>query len=269
MDLPSIYTTAWQDPLFMAFAVGSTLVGMGAFLFFAIPYTVVAALDPPALRRYKVQDTPFPWREWLWPSLRQMALNNALVFGGLVLLWPLLLPALPFHLGDMPAWYVVVLQLVFFVLLDDFLYYGTHRAMHRGWLLRHVHSVHHRIRHTCAINGNYMHPIEYMATVTLLMIGPFIVGAHVHVIWLWLVIRQFEAADGHAGYVFPWNRAKLLLGYEGAGYHDFHHAKYTGNYAGFLHVWDRVFGTYAKGFTAWRARWKQDGTVNVEGREGG
>lgn len=45
---------------------------------------------------------------------------------------------------------VILAQLVFFVLLDDFLYYWMHRYMHENkWLLRNVHSVHHRIRNTC------------------------------------------------------------------------------------------------------------------------
>ena len=46
---------------------------------------------------------------------------------------------------------------------------------------------------------------------------------------IWLALRQYEATDGHCGYVFPWNPGHLIPLYEGAGYHDFHHAKYQGN----------------------------------------
>lgn len=70
---------------------------------------------------------------------------------------------------------------MFFVLLDDFLYYGMHRYMHENkWLLRNIHSV--------------------------------------------------------------WNPVHLLPVYEGPVYHDFHHAKFKGNYAGFLPYLDKYLG---------------------------
>ena len=123
-----------------------------------------------------------------------------------------------------------------------------HRWFHENkFLLKHVHSVHHRIRNTCGINGNYMHWIEFSATATLMLLGPMLIGAHLYVVWIWVVIRQFEAVDGHAGYDIPWNPAHWLPLYEGPVYHDFHHSKFKGNYAGFLPYLDRFMGnTYVK-----------------------
>lgn len=254
MNLQALFDQliAWyQDPMFWLFPMGTLAVSTGTFLLFAIPYTLVAWFDPPSLRRYKVQDTPFDIGKWLWPSVGRLAVNVLIVAVVLVLIWPLLRLS-PIHKGEMPAWYVVIAQLGFFILLDDFLYYWMHRTMHKGWLLKHVHSIHHRIRHTTAINGNYMHPIEYLCTAGLALIGPMLVGAHLHVLWIWLALRQYEATDGHCGYVFPWNPGHLIPLYEGAGYHDFHHAKYQGNYAGFLPYLDRFWNTYARGYLAWR-----------------
>lgn len=256
------WLASYDDPMFWYFPMATLAISLAAFLAFAIPYTVLAALDPPRLRRYKVQDTPFEVRKWLGPSLVRIAINSSLMGVALTVAWPVLRHT-PLHLGALPAWYVIVGQLLFFVFLDDFLYYWMHRTMHKGWLLKHVHSVHHRIRHTCAINGNYFHPLEYFLTVGLALVGPYLVGAHVYVFWLWIVLRQFEAADGHSGYVFPWNPGHLLPLYEGAGYHDFHHSQYQGNFAGFLPYLDRFWGTYARGFLAWRARWQATGEVNM------
>lgn len=189
----------YQDPMFWLFPMGTLAVSTGTFLLFAIPYTLVAWFDPPSLRRYKVQDTPFDIAKWLWPSLGRLAFNVMVVAVVLVLIWPLLRLS-PIHQGEMPAWYVVFTQLGFFILLDDFLYYWMHRTMHKGWL----------------------------------------------------ALRQYEATDGHCGYVFPWNPGHVIPLYEGAGYHDFHHAKYQGNYAGFLPYLDRFWNTYARGYLAWR-----------------
>lgn len=251
-----VYSSFWNDPLFWSFPMATLAISTAAFLAFAFPYTLLAWIDPPALRRFKVQDKPFDLQRWFWPSLGRLAINIPVLVVALILSWPLLRHA-PIHVGSMPAWYVVIAQLAFFVLLDDFLYYWMHRTMHRGWLLKKVHSVHHRIRHTTAINGNYMHWFEYLCTATLTLVGPMLVGAHLYVLWIWIIIRQYEAADGHSGYVFPWNPGHLFPLYEGAGYHDYHHSQYQGNYAGFLPYLDRFWNTYARGYLEWRATKKR------------
>ena len=86
--------------------------------------------------------------------------------------------------------------------------------------------------------------------------GPALLGSHLHVLWLWIALRQFEAVDAHCGYQLPWSPLHWLPGYDGAGYHDFHHAKYKGNYAGFFGHLDRWLGTQSPGFTAWAERRK-------------
>ena len=115
--------------------------------------------------------------------------------------------------------------------------------MHENkWLLKHLHSVHHRIRNTCGINGNYMNWLEYVLTAGLTLVGPILLGTHIYVVWIWVVIRQMEGADGHIGYDVPWNPAHLFPVYKGPVYHDFHHAKFKGNYAGFLPYLDEYLG---------------------------
>ncbi|MBU2874544.1 hypothetical protein [Marinobacter salexigens] len=57
-----------------------------------------------------------------------------------------------------------------------------------------------------------------------------------------MIIRQIEGADGHIGYDIPWNPVHLLPVYQGSVYHDFHHAKFKGNNAGFLPYLHRYMG---------------------------
>ncbi|MBU2874545.1 sterol desaturase family protein [Marinobacter salexigens] len=57
--------------------------------------------------------------------------------------------------------------------------------MHENkWLFRNVHSVHHRVRHTCGVIGNCMHWLEYTLTAAVTLIGPILLGAHIYVLWL-------------------------------------------------------------------------------------
>ena len=85
-----------------------------------------------------------------------------------------------------------------------------------------------------SITGHYMHPVEFVLTGTVMLIGPLLVGAHVVTLYVWIVFREWEAAEGHAGYDFPWSPTHLIPFSDGATHHDFHHAKVKGNYAGFF-----------------------------------
>lgn len=261
--------STFHDPRFWPVAVATVPIGMAAFLLFAGMLTGLAARDPAWARRWRIQNPRgagrlaaetaqqrgilVPGREMVRQSLRVWLVNNLWMFAGGICSWPLM-SLTGVHGGALPPWWVVPLQLLFFVYLDDFLYYWMHRTMHTRFLLRHVHGMHHRVMTPWAITGNYMHPVEYVLTGTLAFIGPALVGAHVAVLWLWVVVRQWEAAEGHCGYDFPWSPTRWLPFSHGALHHDFHHARVRGNYAGFLPLWDRIFGTAVEGYDDARAR---------------
>ena len=249
----------YSEPLFWLFPVASTVIGIVAFQLWALPMTWLAWKDFASLRPYRIQDRSIDVGYWLKASYRKMAVNYLVGFVGIVLSWPLLRYS-GVHAGPLPVWYVIVAQLIFFILLDDFLYYWMHRAFHTPWLFKHVHSVHHRVRTPCAIAGNYLHWGEYLATISLLLVGPVLVGAHVAVIWLWVVLRQLEAAHGHCGYDLPWDLSRYIPLYDGASYHDFHHGRFKGNFAGALGYIDKWFKTRSAGYSDYESRREQGAT---------
>ena len=268
---------AYTDPLFWPVTAATVLLSMVAFIAFATPLTWIAARQPVWAQRYKIPNTRgadlsaeeaerrnilIQGRRMIWLSIRQWLINNAWMAGGAIAAWPLMRLA-GIHTGPLPAWWVFALQLLFCIYLDDFLYYWMHRAMHGRFLLKHVHGLHHRVLAPWAISGHYMHPVEYVLTGTLAFLGPALLGAHVAVLWAWIVLRQWEAAEGHAGYAFPWSPMHWLPGSDGALHHDYHHARVRGNYGGFLPIWDRVFGTLVKDYDASIERWKQRGTAGT------
>ncbi|MCP5325022.1 MAG: sterol desaturase family protein [Oceanospirillaceae bacterium] len=175
LDFAGLWQAALQsyhDPLFIPLVVGSTLLSAAAFLCFALPWTLLAFIDPIKLRRFKIQQKPFQVRTYFWPNIARITINSSIMLSLMVLAWPLFRELNTIHVGELPAWYWVVLQLLIFIVLDDFLYYWMHRAMHHPLLLRHVHVVHHRIKNTCALDGNYFHWLEFVATGLLTMRGP-------------------------------------------------------------------------------------------------
>lgn len=244
----------YREPLFWLFPVATGLISMFMFLAFAGPLTWLAGRDPAWARKYKIQsrhDRHVSIRD----ALRQWFINNSQALVTASLLWPLFRLS-GVHAGPLPAWWMIAAQLLFFVYLDDFLYYWFHRGMHTRFMLKHVHGVHHRIYAPRAIAGHYMHPAEYGLTGLVVLAGPLLVGSHVLTIWLWVTFRQWEAAEGHCGYDFPWSPTKWLPFSDGAVHHDFHHAKVKGNFAGFLRWTDKTFGTLVPGYETERSALK-------------
>jgi len=241
---PSIdwFVLQYQDPLFIPLIVGTLYLSVFAFLFFATPWTILAYLDPKPLQKYKIQQKPFQVKKYFLPNLARITINSSIMLFIMIAIWPIFKQINTIQTEHIPEWYIIAAQIIFFIILDDFLYYWMHRSMHHPWLLKNVHGVHHRIKNTCALDGNYFHWAEFVATGMLALLGPLIVGAHLYVVWLWIIIRQFEAADGHCGYDFPKNPVKLIPFYNGAIYHDFHHSRFKGNYSGFLSYLDRWMG---------------------------
>ncbi len=238
--LLEIYTA----PRFFLIPVLSSLISIAAFALFAIPMTWLAVREPAWLRPRRLQKRRADPATIIGPSVRRWLANNAILTVLLVVTWPLLrLSGL--HTGPLPSPQVILGQLLLFILLDDALYYGLHRLMHTTWMYRRVHIVHHRHRTPLAISGHYMHPVEFLATAGLMMLGPTLAGSHVVTLYLWVVIRQWEAAEGHCGYRLPLTAALPFS--DGAAHHDAHHAFFRGNYAGFLPHIDRLLGTFVRG----------------------
>ena len=261
---------SYHDPRLLPVTVYTVLVGMAAFALFAGGYTWLSVRDPVWARRYKIQNTRgagtlseeeaekrnilIPGKRMVRLSLKSWIINNAWMIAGTVSAWPLMSLS-GVHLGPLPPLWVIAWQLVFFIYLDDFLYYWMHRGMHTRFLLKHVHGWHHRVLTPWAITGHYMHPLEYVLTGTLAFIGPAIVGAHVVTLWIWIIFRQWEGSEGHCGYALPWSPTRFLPFSHGALHHDFHHARVRGNYAGFLPLWDRLFGTYVRDYEKSIGEW--------------
>ena len=250
--------SAFSDPLFFPVVVCSIAAAVTSFLLVALPYSALSWIDPPTLRKYRIQERRMAARRVFWPGLAGLAVNAAVAFLAVVLCWPVVRLS-GIHAGTAPAWYEVAWQLPVFLLLDDGLYYWLHRALHTRWLYKHIHCVHHRNSAPWAISGGHFHPAEYLLITATALSGPVLLGAHVITLWIWLVFRQWEAADGHSGYMFPWNPARWLPGYKGAVFHDFHHAEFRGNYANYLAFLDEWCGTLAKGYVDFRAHQRAKG----------
>ena len=77
---------------------------------------------------------------------------------------------------------------------------------------------------------------------------------HILTMYVWIVLRLFQAIDAHSGYEFPWSLHHFLPFWAGADYHDVHHEKFIGNYASSFRWWDALCGTDSGSATAEKRR---------------
>ncbi|XP_052203466.1 methylsterol monooxygenase 2-2 isoform X4 [Diospyros lotus] len=143
----------------------------------------------------------------------------------------------------LPSWKVISTQILFYFILEDFVFYWGHRTLHTKWLYKHVHNVHHEYATPFGLTSEYAHPAEILFLGFATIVGPAITGPHLLTLWLWMVLRVLETVEAHSGYHFPWSPSNFLPLYGGADFHDYHHRLlYTksGNYSSTFVYMDRL-----------------------------
>lgn len=147
-----------------------------------------------------------------------------------------------------PPWQKIAFQVVIFFILEDAWHYWFHRAFHWGPLYRAVHKLHHKYSAPFGLAAEYASPIEVLAlgfgSVGVPILWCAITGdLHVFTMYVWIILRLFQAIDAHSGYDFPWSLHHFLPFWAGAEHHDVHHEKFVGNYASSFRWWDYFLGT--------------------------
>ena len=137
--------------------------------------------------------------------------------------------------------------ILFFIIIEDFCFYWSHRILHLPWLYKQIHKVHHEYNMTISAAAEYAHPLEYLIGNSLpVAAGPLVYGkSKVHLItWFtWVALRTINTSEGHSGYELPWSPFRLFPFSSNSTFHNYHHLKNQGNFGSFLAVWDSLFST--------------------------
>ena len=141
---------------------------------------------------------------------------------------------------------IIVFQVVFAFVIDDIFFYFYHRWLHENkYMLKTVHSIHHRATKPFPLEYLYAHPIEWM----LGMIGAFLgfaillifMPVNVYAFWIFGGLRNLHEIHIHSDLELPVSSKIPLL--SKTKHHDDHHAKLTGNYSSTFVWMDRLFKT--------------------------
>lgn len=226
------------------FVVGVAVSQIGGYLLGALPYMVLDFLKPRVMETYKIQTSQYATRRDLFNALLG---NLATTF--LLILPPLTIGAKHLPLlginGDapIPSSQNILLNLAFFLVIEDYLNYWLHRMLHLPWLYKRVHSVHHQYNAPFALAAAYAHPFETFLLSIPTFAGPLLVGPHMFTLLVWQLLRNYEAIDIHSGYELPVSFKPLFPLYAGADHHDYHHYMHSGNFASVFTWCDKLYGT--------------------------
>ena len=140
----------------------------------------------------------------------------------------------------------IIFQVIFAFVIDDIFFYFYHRWLHENkYMLKTVHSIHHRATKPFPLEYLYAHPIEWM----LGMIGAFLgfaillifMPVNVYAFWIFGALRNLHEIHIHSDLELPVSSKIPLL--SKTKHHDDHHAKLTGNYSSTFVWMDRLFKT--------------------------
>ena len=141
---------------------------------------------------------------------------------------------------------IIIFQVIFAFVIDDIFFYFYHRWLHENkYMLKTVHSIHHRATKPFPLEYLYAHPIEWM----LGMIGAFLgfaillifMPVNIYAFWIFGGLRNLHEIHIHSDLELPVSSKIPLL--SKTKHHDDHHAKLTGNYSSTFMWMDRLFKT--------------------------
>jgi methylsterol monooxygenase len=145
------------------------------------------------------------------------------------------------------SWWIVPVQVMAMMVLDDLYFYFYHSALHRfPFLYKKIHRIHHQATQPFPLEFIYVHPLEWMLGSLGIVLGLAAVSLFSPVnalsFWIYVAFRNLHEVDIHSG-----TRsllAQYIPFYGTVEHHDFHHSKVTANYASTFTIWDKLFGTY-------------------------
>lgn len=140
-------------------------------------------------------------------------------------------------------------QFVCFVvglLWNEFMFYYSHRLMHRPWWYRRFHKQHHEYTAPFALAAIYSTPVEHLVCNLWAFLGICDIWRfHSFFVYCWIANAIMGTQTHHSGYRWPW---MTILDHQ-PNVHDLHHQLFNVNF-GNIGLLDSLHGTQRDPFAA-------------------
>ncbi|KAK8760647.1 hypothetical protein V5799_028086, partial [Amblyomma americanum] len=159
----------------------------------------------------------FPTRQDLAPVVKQVLWNQVFIQLPINVIFYWLKAMRGFDQSlSLPPWSRVAAHFACFVVIEEVLFYYSHRLLHHRLAYRRFHKKHHEWTAPVAITAVYCTPVEHvLSNVLPVVVGPALLGSHLSVHWLWAVLTAPYGVIVHSGYHLPLLPSPQM--------HDFHH----------------------------------------------
>ncbi|KAL7233505.1 hypothetical protein ACSBR1_017178 [Camellia fascicularis] len=212
-----------------------------------LPYMIAELLRSNKVERFKIQPKVNNSFKDMFNCYKNVMTIFILVVGPLQLFSFPVIQSIGIRTGlPLPSGTEMLLQMLVYVLIEDYSNYWLHRLLHCKWGYEKIHRVHHAYTAPIGFAAPYAHWAEVLILGFASFLGPMMVPGHMITFWLWMILRQLEAIETHSGYDFPWSITKFIPFYGGAEYHDYHHFVGKQSHSNFASVFtycDYIYGT--------------------------
>jgi len=139
-----------------------------------------------------------------------------------------------------------VLSTIFLIAYHDTYFYFAHRLMHKPWMYKHVHGVHHLSKDPTPWAAFAFHPLEALVEIAFVPMIIFILPLHFSsllILSMWMIVFNVM---GHLGFeLFPQGfiRNGFVNWVNTSTNHNMHHKYITSNYGLYFNVWDKLLKT--------------------------